>query len=76
MIDEIQHLSMAKSGGSEKMLNFFVNLVNNVGVPVILVEPQRQLRYFRGISDRHEEGLVLVVIWYATGFKRMRCGIY
>lgn len=37
IIDEIQHLSMAKSGGSEKMLNFFVNLVNNVGVPVILV---------------------------------------
>lgn len=37
IVDEIQHLSMAKSGGSEKMLNFFVNLVNSIGIPVILV---------------------------------------
>lgn len=37
VIDEIQHLSTAKSGGSQKMLNFFVNLVNNVGLPVIMV---------------------------------------
>lgn len=36
-IDEIQHLSQAKSGGSEKMLNFFVTLVNIIGVPVVLV---------------------------------------
>jgi hypothetical protein len=37
VIDEIQHLSQAKSGGSEKMLNFFVTLVNTIGVPVILI---------------------------------------
>lgn len=37
IIDEIQHLSMSKSGGSEKMLNFFVTLVNTIGVPVIMV---------------------------------------
>src|SRR5204862_2347512 len=37
VIDEIQHLSNAKSGGSEKMLSFFVELVNKIGVPVILV---------------------------------------
>lgn len=37
IIDEIQHLSAAKSGGSEKMLSFFTNLVNSVGVPIILV---------------------------------------
>ena len=37
IIDEIQHLSQAKSGGSEKMLNFFVTLVNTIGVPVILI---------------------------------------
>ena len=30
VIDEIQHLSHAKSGGSEKMLNFFVTLVNTI----------------------------------------------
>jgi AAA domain len=37
VIDEIQHLSNAKSGGSEKMLSFFVELVNTIGLPIILV---------------------------------------
>lgn len=37
IIDEIQHLSIAKSGGSDKMLNFFTTLVNVVGIPVIMV---------------------------------------
>lgn len=37
IIDEIQHLSSARSGGSEKMLNFFVTLINTIGVPVILI---------------------------------------
>ncbi len=37
VIDEIQHLSEAKSGGSRKMLNFFVQLVNTIGLPVVLV---------------------------------------
>lgn len=37
VIDEIQHLSRSKSGGSEEMLNFFVTLVNTIGVPVILI---------------------------------------
>lgn len=36
-IDEIQHLSQAKSGGSEKMLNFFVTLVNTLGIPIVLI---------------------------------------
>src|SRR5260370_1621834 len=37
VIDEIQHLSVAKSGGSEQMLSFFVELINKVGMPIILV---------------------------------------
>ena len=37
VIDELQHLKEAKSGGIEKMLNFFVTLVNTIGVPVIMV---------------------------------------
>ncbi len=37
VIDEIQHLSTSKSGGIEKMLNFFVTLVNVIGLPVVLV---------------------------------------
>lgn len=37
VIDEIQNLSSAKSGGAEQMLNFFVLLINTIGVPVILI---------------------------------------
>lgn len=37
VIDEIQHLSRKRSGGVEKMLNFFVTLVNVIGLPVVLV---------------------------------------
>lgn len=37
VIDEIQHLSLAKGGGSEKMLNFFVTLVNTIGIPVVMI---------------------------------------
>lgn len=37
VIDEIQHLSNAKSGGSERMLSFFVELINKIGMPVVLV---------------------------------------
>lgn len=37
VIDEIQNLSKAKSGGAEKMLNFIVQLINTIGLPVLLV---------------------------------------
>lgn len=37
IIDEIQHLNLAKSQGAESMLNYFVTLVNTIGIPVILV---------------------------------------
>jgi hypothetical protein len=37
VIDEIQYLNVAKSGGAEEMLNFFVDLVNTIGLPVIIV---------------------------------------
>lgn len=37
VIDEIQNLSVAHSGGAEEMLNWFVSLVNEIGVPVVLI---------------------------------------
>ncbi|MBC9784296.1 ATP-binding protein [Heliobacterium chlorum] len=43
IIDEIQHLSLAKSGGADKMLNFFVTLINTIGIPVILVGTPKAL---------------------------------
>jgi hypothetical protein len=37
VIDEIQHLNEAYSGGASRTLNFFVQLVNTIGMPVVLV---------------------------------------
>lgn len=37
VIDEIQRLSQVRSGGKEQMLEFFVELVNTVGIPIVLV---------------------------------------
>ncbi|MEZ5549250.1 MAG: ATP-binding protein [Pseudomonadales bacterium] len=48
IIDEIQHLKVAKGGGAEKMLNFFVTLVNTIGVPVILVGTPKARPIFEG----------------------------
>ncbi|MDR2168024.1 MAG: ATP-binding protein [Clostridiales bacterium] len=43
VIDEIQHLNLAKGGGSEKMLNFLVTLVNKIGIPVVLIGTTRAM---------------------------------
>ena len=43
VIDELQNLSLAKSGGAEKAMNFFVKLVNNIGVPVMKVGTSKAL---------------------------------
>jgi hypothetical protein len=48
ILDEIQHLSMAKSGGSQKMLNFFVTLVNTVGVPFIMIGTPKAMPILQG----------------------------
>lgn len=47
VVDEIQHLSTAKSGGAEKMLNFFVTLINTVSVPVLLIGTPKALPLFQ-----------------------------
>ncbi|MFQ7521927.1 MAG: ATP-binding protein [Terrisporobacter sp.] len=41
IIDEIQNLKAASSGGYESMLNFFVTLRNEIGLPVVLVGTMR-----------------------------------
>lgn len=37
VIDEVQDLSTAKSGGASQVLNFFVKLINTIGIPVVLI---------------------------------------
>lgn len=56
VIDEIQRLSLANSGGIEKMLNFFVQIVNTVGVPVILVGTYKSLSIFDGNFSQMRRG--------------------
>jgi hypothetical protein len=46
IIDEIQHLDRRRSGGVEKMLNFFVTLVNTIGLPVIFVGTPKAIPIF------------------------------
>ena len=60
VIDEIQHLSAAKSGGSGRMLNFFVQLANTIGVPVVLIGAYKAMpilaREFRQIRRGSGQG--------------------
>ena len=51
VIDEIQHLNLAKGGGQEKMLNFFVTLVNTIGVPVVLIGTNRARSKFTCLNQ-------------------------
>ncbi|ETT47088.1 Tn7-like transposition protein C [Paenibacillus sp. FSL R7-269] len=37
VIDEVQNLSSMKSGGAERVLNYFTQLINTIGVPVVLM---------------------------------------
>ena len=37
VIDEIQHISSAKAGGAQRMKNLLTQLVNKLGIPIILV---------------------------------------
>ncbi len=46
IIDEIQHLSKAKSGGSEMMLNFFLNLDNTLHISILIVGTPEALDLF------------------------------
>ncbi|MGE7717623.1 ATP-binding protein [Priestia megaterium] len=41
IIDEIQHLLATRDNNSEKMMNFFVTLVNEIGVPVMMIGTMR-----------------------------------
>ena len=46
VIDEFQHMNLAKSGGEKKMINFLVTLVNVVEVSIVLIGTPKALRLF------------------------------
>lgn len=59
IIDEIQNLDQAKSGGKEQMLNFFVRLDNTIGIPVIVVGTNKAIKLLQGEfrQGRRREGI-------------------
>lgn len=48
-IDETQHLREAKAAGKKSVLNFFVNLINSIGVPVVFIGTNSMLEIFSDI---------------------------
>lgn len=48
-IDELQHLRVAKTGGKENMLNFFVNLINCIGIPAVFVGTNSMVGLFSDV---------------------------
>lgn len=48
VIDEVQNLSFMKSGGAERMLNFFTQLINTIGVPVVLIGTFKAMKLLSG----------------------------
>jgi hypothetical protein len=44
VIDEVQHLRTTKAGGAQSILEFFVSLVNKIGIPVILIGNPKALK--------------------------------
>lgn len=48
-IDELQHLKAAKTGGKENMLNFFVSLLNQIGIPVAFIGTYSMLGLFADV---------------------------
>jgi hypothetical protein len=48
-IDELQHLNSAKATERESMLNFFVNLINALGIPVVFVGTNPMAKLFADV---------------------------
>jgi len=49
LIDEIQNLHFAKTGGKDSMLNFFLHLVNNIGIPVVFIGTNSMVSLFSDV---------------------------
>lgn len=64
VIDEIQHLSLNDAGGTEKMLNFFVTLVNVIGLPVIMVgTPKARIIFEKNMRSARRSAGFGALLW-------------
>jgi Bacterial TniB protein len=65
VIDEIQNIHKAHSGGDDRMINFITEIVNTLGIPVIVIGTFKAMYLFdkslanarRGISDIYNENI-------------------
>ncbi|MEH7299917.1 ATP-binding protein [Neobacillus drentensis] len=65
VIDEIQNVHKAHSGGDERMINFITELVNTIGIPVIIIGTFKAMYLFekslansrRAVSDMYVENV-------------------
>ncbi|MGI8386588.1 ATP-binding protein [Robertmurraya sp. P23] len=66
IIDEIQNVHKAHSGGDQSMINFITELVNTIGIPVIIIGTFKAMYLFknslantrRGVPDEYSENIV------------------
>ncbi|MHA6578653.1 ATP-binding protein [Pseudomonas yamanorum] len=70
LIDEIQHLRSARTGGKDNMLNFFVNLINSIGIPVVFIGTNSMISLFSDVLRNARRGCGLGV----TEFQRFEKG--
>ena len=56
IIDEIQNLCSAQKGVPEKVLNFFVTLVNTIGVPVVMIGTPKALSILQNEFQQAKRG--------------------
>lgn len=56
VIDEVQRISKAKSGGVGEMLNFFTEIVNTIGVPIVLIGTYKALSVLMGEFHQARRG--------------------
>jgi hypothetical protein len=65
VIDEIQRVNRAHSGGDEKMIDFITELTNSIGIPIIIIGTFKAIYLFktclancrRGVPDGYVENI-------------------
>lgn len=57
IIDEIQNISLLRSGGAEKMLNFFMTLINTIGVPVVMIGTNKAMSVLQSQFRQARRGI-------------------
>lgn len=64
IIDEIQNISLLKSGGAEKILNFFMTLINSIGVPVVLIGTNKAMSVLQSQFRQARRGIGQGTVYY------------